>query len=65
MTSCEKVKFFGDAGVVKSVSYTYSRDYKYEVDVVHKSNYYGDYILHTNHLYQVGGTIYILGKNYR
>lgn len=65
MASCEKNKFFGDAGVVQSVSYTYNRDYKYEVDVVHKSKYYGGYRLRTNHLYQVGDTIYILGKDYR
>ena len=65
MASCGKVKHVGDAGVVQSVSYTYSSNYKYKVDVVHKSSYHGGYILYTNHLYQVGDTIYILGKNYR
>lgn len=63
MTSCEKNRFYGDAGIVKSVRYTYNREYKYEVDVVHKSKYNGGYCLRTNHLYQVGDTIYILGKN--
>ena len=65
MASCKREKFFGDAGVVQSVSYTYNRDYKNEVDVVHKSKYHGGYRLRTNHLYQVGDTIYILGENYR
>lgn len=65
MASCKNKTFFGEAGVVQSVKFTYYKEYKYEIYVSHKSNFYNGYFLRTNHLYQVGDTIYILGKKYR
>lgn len=64
MASCRNERFYGEAGVVQSVRYAYTKEYKYEV-YVSQSNIHGGYRLRTNHLYQVGDTIYILGKNYR
>lgn len=63
MASCTE-EFFGENGVVTKVEYG-GKKYLYNVEVRHSSVFHGGYILHTNHLYQVGDTIVIAGKKYR